>query len=47
MEATLNYPFKRQSENYLDWLINIIKSEKYFEADGFVLPTIQSNKIAR
>lgn len=46
MEATLNYPFKRQSENHLDWLINIIKSEKYFQADGFILPSRPVEKIA-
>lgn len=46
MEATLNYPFKRKSENHLDWLINIIKSEKYFQADGFILPVPPVNKIA-
>jgi hypothetical protein len=33
MESTLNYSFKRQSENHLDWLINIIKSEKYYEVE--------------
>ena len=46
MEVTLNYPFKRQSENHLDWLINIIKSEKYFQADGFVVPNPEVNKMA-
>ena len=30
MKTTLNYKFKRKSENHLDWLINIIKSEKYY-----------------
>ena len=38
METTLNYPFKRRSENHLDWLLNIIKSEKYHEADSYILP---------
>jgi hypothetical protein len=37
MEATLNYSFRRKSENHLDWLLNIIKSEKYFEADGYIV----------
>tara|TARA_R110002049_G_scaffold307720_2_gene509235 strand:+ start:70863 stop:70997 length:135 start_codon:yes stop_codon:yes gene_type:complete len=35
METTLTYRFKRQPENHLDWLVNIIKSEKYFEYEGF------------
>jgi hypothetical protein len=34
MEATLNYNFKRKSDSYLDWLMNTIKSEKYFQAEG-------------
>jgi hypothetical protein len=38
MEATLNYSFSRKSENHLDWLLNIIKSEKYFEADSYIVP---------
>ena len=37
MEATLNYSFRRKSENYFDWLLNIIKSEKYYEADSFII----------
>lgn len=31
MEKTLNYNFKRQSKNHLDWLINFIKSERFCE----------------
>ncbi|HLW06325.1 hypothetical protein [Xanthomarina gelatinilytica] len=38
MEATLNYRFNRQSENHLDWLLNIIKSEKYYQADSYIVP---------
>ncbi|WP_262711995.1 hypothetical protein [Formosa maritima] len=38
MKATLNYSFIRQSENHLDWLLNFIKSEKYFEVDSFIVP---------
>ncbi|MFH4964248.1 hypothetical protein V8G69_04530 [Gaetbulibacter sp. M235] len=34
MEANLNYTFKRKSDSYLDWLMNIIKSEKYYQAEG-------------
>ncbi|WP_299226074.1 hypothetical protein [uncultured Psychroserpens sp.] len=37
MEATLNYNFKRQSKNHLDWLSRIIKSEKYFLADSYIV----------
>ncbi len=37
METTLNYHFKRQSENHLDWLINIIKSEKYYQVEGNII----------
>lgn len=38
MEATLNYSFNRKSENHFDWLLNIIKSEKYYEADSYIVP---------
>jgi hypothetical protein len=44
MEATLNYPFTRKSKNHLDWMINIIKSEKYFLDEG--LAEITYNKPA-
>jgi len=37
MEANLNYKFNRKSENFLDWLMNIIKSEKYYQAEGEIL----------
>lgn len=37
MESTLNYRFKRQSENYFDWLLNTIKSEKYHQAEGQIV----------
>ena len=35
METTLRYRFIRQSKNHLDWLVNIIKSERYFEDEGY------------
>lgn len=38
MEATLNYSFRRKSENHFDWLLNIIKSEKYHQAEGCIIP---------
>ena len=38
MEATLNYPFSRKSKNHLDWMVNIIKSEKYY-LDGGIAET--------
>ena len=38
MEANLNYTFKRKSENHIDWLLNIIKSEKYYEIDSYIVP---------
>ncbi|WP_281170377.1 hypothetical protein [Gelidibacter mesophilus] len=34
METTLHYNFTRRSENYFDWLINTIKSEKYHLAES-------------
>ncbi|MFI0427916.1 hypothetical protein [Mariniflexile sp. HMF6888] len=37
METTLKYNFKRQSKNHLDWLINIIKSERYFETEATLI----------
>ncbi|HEY5686948.1 MAG TPA: hypothetical protein VIS27_01435 [Yeosuana sp.] len=37
METSLNYNFQRKSENHVDWLLNIIKSEKYYEIEGIIL----------
>jgi len=37
METTLNYNFKRQSKSYLDWLVNIIKSEKHHQFEGNIV----------
>ncbi len=37
MEATLKYTFKRRSENHLDWLINIVKSEKYYQLEASIV----------
>ncbi|MGY0392160.1 hypothetical protein ACW5R3_06375 [Bizionia sp. KMM 8389] len=36
MRQVLHYHFERRSENHLDWLINVIKSEKYFQADSII-----------
>ncbi len=36
METNLNYNFKRQSKNYIDWLANFIKSERYFDMEAIV-----------
>ena len=38
MEATLNYSFNRKSENHFDWLLNTIKSVKYYEEDSYIVP---------
>ncbi len=37
MKTTLNYKFRRKSENHLDWLINIIKSEKYYLIEASIV----------
>lgn len=37
MKTELNYNFKRQTENHLDWLINFIKSERCFEIEATIL----------
>lgn len=37
METTLPYHFKRRSSNYFDWLLNTIKSEKYYEAESQIV----------
>jgi hypothetical protein len=37
METTLKYKFKRQSKNYLDWLVNTVKSEKYYLTEGDII----------
>jgi len=43
MEATLNYSFKRKTENHFDWLLNTIKSVKYYEADSYIVPDKKTN----
>lgn len=37
MKTTLNYNFKRQSKNHVDWLINIIKSERCSEIETTIV----------
>lgn len=37
MKTTLNYSFKRQSKNHLDWLIYIIKSERCHEIESSIV----------
>ncbi|MEO5789267.1 MAG: hypothetical protein ACOH2D_10140 [Gelidibacter sp.] len=34
METTLRYNFTRRSQNYFDWLLYTIKSEKYHLAES-------------
>lgn len=43
MRQVLPYHFERRSKNHLDWLVNVIKSEKYFQADSI----ISTNRPAR
>ncbi|MGK0323569.1 MAG: hypothetical protein ACJARX_001451 [Psychroserpens sp.] len=45
METKLSYSFRRQSENYLDWLLNIVQSEKYFQAESYIV--IEFNTLGR
>jgi hypothetical protein len=37
MKSTLNYNFERQSKNHLDWLLNIVQSEKYYLDEGSII----------
>ncbi len=37
MEKALNYSFKRRSSSYMEWLYEVIKSEKYFQVDAVVV----------
>jgi len=37
MKTTLNYTFERRTKNHFEWLLNVIKSEKYFEADSLIM----------
>lgn len=37
MESTLNYRFKRRSNNYFEWLLYTVKSEKYHEAESQIV----------
>ncbi|MGJ5641764.1 hypothetical protein [Formosa sp. S-31] len=37
MDQILRYRFQRRSKNHYDWLLNIIKSEKYFQAEGMIV----------
>lgn len=36
MQYSLNYRFERRTKNHFEWLINVIKSEKYYQADSYV-----------
>jgi len=37
MERALKYKFQRRSNSYFEWLYEVIKSEKYIEADSVVI----------
>lgn len=37
METALQYNFTRRSQNYFDWLIYTIKSEKYYLAESQIV----------
>ncbi len=37
METTLKYTFERRSKNHLDWLLNIVKSEKYYQLEASIV----------
>ena len=37
METSLNYNFQRKSKNHVDWFLNIIKSEKYYQIEAIIL----------
>jgi hypothetical protein len=39
METRLPYSFRRKSKNHLDWLLNIVKSEKYYQAESYIVVT--------
>lgn len=34
MKKALNYTFESRSTSYLDWLYNVVRSEKYFKEDA-------------
>ena len=37
MENSLRYKFTRRSNNYFEWLIYTIKSEKYYLAESQII----------
>ncbi|MBW2936528.1 hypothetical protein KXJ69_00325 [Aureisphaera sp. CAU 1614] len=37
MGATLHYRFERRSKNYFDWLLNTIKSERYYQSEAMIV----------
>tara|TARA_R100000306_G_C4343953_1_gene126667 strand:+ start:365 stop:505 length:141 start_codon:yes stop_codon:yes gene_type:complete len=37
MELALKYRFKRRTKNHLEWLMDVIKSEKYYQAESSIL----------
>lgn len=42
MEYTTNYRFERKSKNFLDWLVNVIESQRLREVDGVIIkPTYE------
>lgn len=48
MKTTLNYTFERRTNNHFEWLLTVIKSEKYFEADSLIMtsPTMLKTNYA-
>jgi hypothetical protein len=36
MELALNYRFERRTKNHLEWLVDVIKSEKYYQAESYI-----------
>lgn len=42
MESHLPYNFKRQSDNFFDWLLNTVKSEKYHQAESKIVTSDES-----
>lgn len=37
METTLSYRFERRSDNFFDWMLNTIKSEKYHQTESQII----------
>lgn len=45
MEKVLNYKFKRRTNNHYEWLYEVVKSEKFYQAESLILSKDTSSEL--